>query len=89
MNPLPKINGETGKECTYRVLKDNIMSLEFKPGQYLSEAEPAGRLDVSRSPISDVPMKLERNLASQKFAFRKTHTDLAKEFVIEIEKIRA
>ena len=58
MNLLPKLNGETGKEYAYRVLKDNIMSLELKPGQYLSETELAGRLGVSRTPIREVLMKL-------------------------------
>lgn len=58
MNLLPKLNNETGKEYAYRVLKENIMSLELKPGQYLSETELAGKLGVSRTPIREVLMKL-------------------------------
>ncbi len=50
---------ETGKEYAYRVLKDNIMSLELKPGELLSELELAEKLDLSRTPIREVIMKLK------------------------------
>ena len=35
---------ESAKEYAYRVLKDNIMSLELKPGEVLSEMELAEKL---------------------------------------------
>lgn len=59
MNLLSKLKGETGKEYAYRVLKDNIMSLELKPGQYLSETELASKLEISRTPIREILMKLK------------------------------
>ena len=34
-----KKHKETGKEYAYRVLKGNIMSLELKPGELLSESD--------------------------------------------------
>ena len=33
-----KKHKETGKDYAYRVLKENIMSLELKPGELLSES---------------------------------------------------
>lgn len=53
------LNKETGKEYAYRVLKDNIMCLELKPGDMLSESDLAEKLHVSRTPIREVIMKLK------------------------------
>lgn len=50
---------ETAKEYAYRVLKDNIMFLELKPGEALSEMELAEKLNLSRTPIREVLMKLK------------------------------
>lgn len=54
-----KLDKETGKDYTYRVLKDNIMSLELKPGELLSESDLAQKLNVSRTPIREVLIKLK------------------------------
>ena len=54
-----KLNKETSKEYAYRVLKDNIMSLELKPGDLLSETELSKVLNLSRTPIREVIMKLK------------------------------
>ena len=50
---------ESAKEYAYRVLKDNIMSLELKPGEVLSEMELAEKLNLSRTPIREVIMRLK------------------------------
>lgn len=50
---------ESGKDYVYRVLKDNIMSLELKPGDLLSESELAKQLNVSRTPIREVLIRLK------------------------------
>lgn len=54
-----KFDKETGKEYVYRVLKDNIMCLELKPGEILSESDLAKKLNVSRTPIREVLIKLK------------------------------
>ena len=41
-----KLDNENGKDYVYRVLKDNIMCLELKPGELLSEAALAKKLNV-------------------------------------------
>ena len=54
-----KLDKENGKEYVYRVLKDNIMCLELKPGELLSESDLAKKLNVSRTPIREVLIKLK------------------------------
>lgn len=50
---------ETNKEYAYRVLKENIMSLELKPGELISEIELSEKLNLSRTPIREVLMRLK------------------------------
>lgn len=54
-----KLDKETGKEYVYRVLKDNIMCLELKPEELISESDLAKKLNVSRTPIREVLIKLK------------------------------
>ncbi|WP_042276282.1 GntR family transcriptional regulator [[Clostridium] dakarense] len=50
---------ETAKEYAYRVLKDNIMSLDLKPGELLSESNLSEQLNISRTPIREILMRLK------------------------------
>ena len=50
---------ETRKEYAYRVLKGNIMSIQLKPGDLISESELSEKLNISRTPIREVLMKLK------------------------------
>ena len=50
---------ESKKEYAYRILKENIMSLELKPGELLSEVELSEKLNISRTPIREVIMRLK------------------------------
>ncbi|MGL5151269.1 MAG: GntR family transcriptional regulator, partial [Clostridium sp.] len=54
-----KLKEETTKDYAYRVIKDNIMSLELKPGELLSESDLAKKLNLSRTPIREVLSKLK------------------------------
>lgn len=54
-----KRDKESGKDYAYRVLKENIMTLELKPGTLLSEIELSETLEISRTPIREVLMKLK------------------------------
>ncbi|WP_294351654.1 GntR family transcriptional regulator [uncultured Clostridium sp.] len=54
-----KKDKESGKDYAYRVLKENIMTLELKPGELLSEVELSETLGISRTPIREVLMKLK------------------------------
>ena len=50
---------ENSKEYAYRVLKDNIMTLNLKPGELLSESELSEKLGISRTPIREVLIRLK------------------------------
>lgn len=54
-----KMNKETDKEYGYRILKDNIMNLNLKPGQLLSETELSKTLNLSRTPIREILNRLK------------------------------
>ena len=59
MKLYEKKHKETGKDYAYRVLKDNIMSIELKPGDLLSESDLSQKLNISRTPIREVLMRLK------------------------------
>lgn len=50
---------ENNKDYAYRVLKDNIMNLNLKPGELLSESDLSEKLGISRTPIREVLMRLK------------------------------
>lgn len=54
-----KKHKESGKNYAYRVLKDNIMSIQLKPGDLISESDLSQKLSISRTPIREVLMKLK------------------------------
>jgi DNA-binding GntR family transcriptional regulator len=43
----------------YRAIKDRILNLELKPGEKIQEAEIAGSLNVSRTPVREALLMLE------------------------------
>ncbi|MPQ30290.1 GntR family transcriptional regulator [Clostridium estertheticum] len=50
---LEKKSYETIKNYTYRVLRSNIIDLNLKPGESISENEIANNLNVSRTPVRE------------------------------------
>lgn len=50
---LEKNSYETIKNYTYRVLRGNIIDLNLKPGESISENEIANNLNVSRTPVRE------------------------------------
>lgn len=50
---LEKNSYETIKNYTYRVLRSNIIDLNLKPGESISENEIANNLNVSRTPVRE------------------------------------
>ena len=49
----PRNAGETAKEFAYRVLRENICSMQLAPGDSLGDQEIAGLLGVSRTPVRE------------------------------------
>ncbi len=57
---LPKNKRETAREYVTRVLKYNIVNLNLKPGQAISENEIAELLGVSRTPVREAFLELAK-----------------------------
>lgn len=57
--PQKKID-ETNKDFAYRTLKNNIMNFNLKPGQSISEVELAEKLNISRTPVREILMRLKQ-----------------------------
>ncbi len=51
---------ETGREYALRTLKDNIIRLELAPGAMLSENELAAQMGLSRTPVREALVELEK-----------------------------
>nr|WP_317357129.1 GntR family transcriptional regulator [uncultured Tyzzerella sp.] len=54
-----KEKNESVKDYIYRNIKNNIMFLELKPGDLISESDLANILDVSRTPVREVLIRLK------------------------------
>lgn len=70
---IEKRKSENNRQYTYRVLKDNILNLNLKPGEAISEIELANLLNISRTPIREAisTLKVENlvNVIPQKGTF--------------------
>lgn len=51
--------GESNKNYVYRVLRNNIMYMNLKPGEYVNENDIAKQLSVSRTPVREAMVKLQ------------------------------
>lgn len=51
---------ESARSFAYRIIKIQILDMQFLPGEKLSEAELAQQLGVSRTPVHDTFARLER-----------------------------
>ncbi|MFF2910541.1 GntR family transcriptional regulator [Paenibacillus sp. NPDC057934] len=59
MKISPRVAGENNKDYSYRVIRENMMSLTLTPGQVISEIDLADALQISRTPIREVLAKLK------------------------------
>lgn len=55
---LERKKTENSKQYSYRVLKENIMSLRLVPGESISETEISEILKVSRTPVREAIVRL-------------------------------
>ena len=61
MIKVEKLAGESTRDYASRFLCTNIVSLELKPGQFLSETELAGEIGVSRTPLREALIDLNHS----------------------------
>lgn len=57
---LERLAGETARDYAFRVIKDNIVSLELRPGTLVSENEIAMELGISRTPVREAIIDLAK-----------------------------
>ena len=55
-----RLPGESVRDYAFRVIKQNIVSVELKPGSLLSENELSSRLGISRTPVREALSDLAR-----------------------------
>ncbi|MCQ2519522.1 MAG: GntR family transcriptional regulator [Lachnospiraceae bacterium] len=60
MNNTERIAGETARDFALRVIRDNIVSLDLKPGTLVSENEIAFELGLSRTPVREAIIELSK-----------------------------
>lgn len=60
MRTLAKTTGFSISDNVYHTLRQNIVNLHFKPGQVLNLREITEKLDVSRTPVREALIRLER-----------------------------
>ena len=53
--------GETVRDYACRIIKENIVTMELKPGSLVSETELAKELGVSRTPVREALIQLGKN----------------------------
>lgn len=51
--------GETAKEYAYRILKENIITMELEPGSILNDVELSQLIGISRTPVREAIIKLK------------------------------
>jgi GntR family transcriptional regulator, rspAB operon transcriptional repressor len=60
MHILERTGKETAREYAYRVIKYNIISLELTPGSMVSENELAEEMGISRTPVREALIELNK-----------------------------
>ncbi len=71
-----KLAGETAREYAFRMLKENIVSLELKPGSSISENELAKELGISRTPVREAIIDLNKALVVEIYPQRGSYIAL-------------
>ena len=57
----PKNSSETNREYAFRVISENIISLEIEPGSMIGEQEIATALGLSRTPVHEAFLELSKS----------------------------
>lgn len=60
MKKLDKLPSEMARDYAIRAIRENIVSLDLKPGTAISENEIAGTLGLSRTPVREAIQELKK-----------------------------
>ena len=61
MKNIEKLPKESNRDYAFRVIRENIIKLELKPGTMISEQDPAYELDLSRTPVHEALQELSKS----------------------------
>jgi DNA-binding GntR family transcriptional regulator len=88
---LPKIAEPVSlKDKAYNAIKSAILSLKLRPGDPLVESELAQQLGISKTPVRDALLELEREGFVTKILFKGTYvTEVTLRDIHEIFQLRA
>ena len=57
----PKQTFEPNREYAFRIVKENILNMEIKPGSLIGEQEIASQLGISRTPVHEAFLELSKS----------------------------
>ncbi len=57
----PKFDYENNRDYALRIVRDNIINMEIKPGSLIGEQEIANTLNLSRTPIHEAFLELSKS----------------------------
>jgi len=60
MKNIEKLPKESNRDYAFRVIRENIIKLELKPGTMISEQDLAYELDLSRTPVHEALQELSK-----------------------------
>ena len=60
MTNTEKLKNESNRDFAFRVIKENIINLNIKPGIMISEQDIAEELNISRTPVHEALQELSR-----------------------------
>ena len=83
MKNIDRLTGETARDFAFRVLKDNIVSLELKPGTLISENEIASELGLSRTPVREAIIDLSKASIIEIFPQKGSYVSLIDSQMVE------
>ncbi|MBR5422309.1 MAG: GntR family transcriptional regulator [Lachnospiraceae bacterium] len=83
MKSYTKYPRESARDYALRVLKENIISLELKPGTVISENELAAKLGISRTPIREAIIELGKTNLIETYPQRGSYITLIDPKMVE------
>lgn len=78
-----KNNGESARDYAFRTLKENIISMELKPGSLISENEIALELGLSRTPVREAIIDLSKAAIIEAIPQRGSYVSLIDDELVE------
>lgn len=89
MKYTEKLQKETNRDFALRVIKENIINMELKPGSMLSEQDIANELNLSRTPVHEAMQELSNTKIIEILPQRGSHVSLINmDFVEEANFVR-